>query len=419
MLLGTAKLCITPPVGTWMAGYGFRTKPCESVSEDIYVRVHVHRDDGKCLVYIYADLAEWDRLVVKSLREKLHSRYGLCEDDLVFMASHTHCGPVVGHDSLLNNETTESPVYTAFVEAQVVEAVGKALESLVPVTMTRYNGESRLNVFRRIYERGEIIMAPNYDVPADRHLTVLVMRDAAQVIRGMLVHYPCHANFAKGYSIHGDYPGAALRILDEENPDSVSIFMQGCTGDLRPNCVCGDEFVAASYEQVVAAAQRLVRNIHSAMDGHGILVEGKICNTVCKAKLPLENGKTDAQLWEIAQNGEALQQLWARKVLERGNHNYEILELGLVRYGKGLSVYTINGEAVQAYAAYARLLDSDAITTAYANGMAGYFPTASEIVEGGYEPQDSAPYFGLAGTYVPEIERIIRDTMKALQETNN
>lgn len=47
MLLGTAKACITPPLGTWMAGYGFRTKPCESISEDLYIRVHVHRfEDG-------------------------------------------------------------------------------------------------------------------------------------------------------------------------------------------------------------------------------------------------------------------------------------------------------------------------------------------------------------------------------------
>lgn len=416
MLLGTSKACITPPIGTWMAGYGYRTKPCESISEDIYVRVHAHRTDEKTVVYVYADLCEWDNLVIRSMRAKLLEQYGLADDDLVFMVSHTHCGPVVGHDSLLNNESQEDPAYTAFVEEQVVKAVGEALKDMVPVTMTRYNSESYLNVFRRIYENGEITMQPNYAVPADRHLTVLVLRDAQDVVRGIMVHYPCHANFGKGYSIHGDYPGTALRLLDERYPQSTAIFMQGCTGDLRPNCVCGDMFVPASYEMIVDVAQRFVGNIEAAMAGHGIPVEGKLSNTTTKAKLPLENVKTNEELEQLKAADLGFDSQWAAKVLERGNNDHEILELGLVRYGKGLSIYTINGEVVQSYAAYARVLDPDAITTAYSNGMVGYMPNASEIVEGGYEPKLSAPYFGLAGTYSMEIDRVIRSAMEKLNE---
>lgn len=414
MLLGTSKVCITPPLGTWMAGYGFRTKPCESVSEDIYVRVHVHRQEAETLVYIYADLAEWDNQVVRSARQMLLSKYGLAEDELIFMASHTHCGPVVGHDSLLNHETQEDPAYTAFVLEQTVKAVGLALRELIPVTMTRYNGVCRQNVFRRIYEDGQIVMAPNYDVPADRNLTVLVMRDGEGIIRGIMVHYPCHANLAKGYSIHGDYPGSALRILDEVYPASLAIFMQGCTGDLRPNSVCGDSFVPASYEEVVAFAQRFVDTCRKAMEGRGIPVGGKLSIATEKVALPLKNTRTDTELLNLKENGGGFEKLWASKVLERGNHDFETLELNLIRYGSGLSIYTLNGEAVQAYAAYARLLDPDAISVAYANGMIGYLPNAQEIVEGGYEPEESAPYFGLAGTYTTEIDRLIRDAMGRL-----
>ena len=86
MLLGTAKACITPPLGTWMAGYGFRTKPCESISEDLYIRVHVHRFEDGQIVYIYADLAHWDNLVVRDARRLLQERYGLQSGELVFMA---------------------------------------------------------------------------------------------------------------------------------------------------------------------------------------------------------------------------------------------------------------------------------------------------------------------------------------------
>ena len=212
MLLGTAKACITPPLGTWMAGYGFRTKPCESISEDLYIRVHVHRFEDGQIVYIYADLAHWDNLVVRDARRLLQERYGLQPGELVFMASHTHCGPMVGHDSL---EVQEDVNYTAHVLSQIVSAVGEALRDLTPVHMTRYNGRCLQNVYRRVWENGQVLMMPNYEIPADRNLTVLVLRDDAGQVRGILLHYPCHANLAKGYSIHGDYPGAALRMLDE------------------------------------------------------------------------------------------------------------------------------------------------------------------------------------------------------------
>ena len=41
------------------------------------------------------------------------------------------------------------------------------------------------------------------------------------------------------------------------------------------------------------------------------------------------------------------------------------------------------------------------------------------INEGGYEPEGSALYFALAGTYKPEIERIIKRAIKELLEETN
>lgn len=51
-------------------------------------------------------------------------------------------------------------------------------------------------------------------------------------MKGVLLHYPCHANLANGNAVHPDYPGAALRMLDETFPGSVGVFLQGCTADL-------------------------------------------------------------------------------------------------------------------------------------------------------------------------------------------
>ena len=52
------------------------------------------------------------------------------------------------------------------------------------------------------------------------------------------------------------------------------------------------------------------------------------------------------------------------------------------------------------------------------NGMIGYLSNAQQIVEGGYEPRDSATYFALAGTYTMEIDRIIRAGLRELSGKN-
>ena len=38
---GVARVCITPPVGTWQGGYGARDRPCEGVHDDLFARALV------------------------------------------------------------------------------------------------------------------------------------------------------------------------------------------------------------------------------------------------------------------------------------------------------------------------------------------------------------------------------------------
>ena len=128
------------------------------------------------------------------------------------------------------------------------------------------------------------------------------------------------------------------------------------------------------------------------------------------------NTRTGPELEELTRTGTDFQRAWAETVLARGNRASEVMEIMQIRYGSGCTIYTLNGEVVQAYAAFARELDPEAICAAYTNGMIGYISTAKEIVEGGYEPDESAPYFGLAGTFSIEIEQIIRDCLRRMRE---
>ena len=417
MLLGVSKVCITPPVGTFLGGYASRTKPCDSISEDIFVRVHIHEfaQTKTPFVYIYADLAHWDNAVVQDLRNILAEKYAISAGNLIFIASHSHSGPIVGHDELLLPPVKENPEYTEFVKEKVVEAVALAQSEKVEVSLIRFNGCSDLNVFRRVLRGGSVHMEPNYRVPADKTLTILAMKDVTGQIRGLMLHYPCHANVANGYDLHPDYPGIALRMLDELYPQSISIFTQGCTGDLRPNSVCGNKFVPAKYEHVVVFAKAFVDDCLSTLQGTPVPVVEEPSISGVQVWLPQENLKTEEELKDLIDSGGPLEREWARGVLKKGNKPGEYMEIQRISYGNAFTLYTMNAEVVQRYAAYIREMDSHSICVTYANGMIGYISDAQEIVEGGYEPVGSAPYFLLSGTYAIEIDTIIR---RALSELN-
>ena len=58
--------------------------------------------------------------------------------------------------------------------------------------------------------------------------------------------------------------------------------------------------------------------------------------------------------------------------------------------------------------------DGIAITSGYTNGMIGYLANAVQIGEGGYEPEGSALYFAVAGTYPVSTQETIEQGLLAL-----
>lgn len=414
MQLGTAKLNITPAMPVRLCGYATRTTTFESVKEDIFLRIHIHKDGGTELIYLYADILWWNTDFVQAARKVLADEMGLQAQQLFFVASHNHSGPPTG-SSFIPCLETYSEAYAAFLLQQIKAGITAARSNLTYVTLTRYDGDCRMNVYRRVHTQQGIAMLPNYTVEADTHLTILAMRDDTGTVKGLLVHYPCHANLCNENNVQPDYAGVALRLLDTEYPGSVAVFLQGCTADLRPNSVLGAKFTPVNYDKVVAFAEDFTAHCRNVLAGTGIAVTGTLSASRKTAALPFENTKTTAELESIAATAEGYDRDWAVKVLERGNKQSADIEISHIGYG-GFDIYTLNAEVSQYYAAFARALTPGAVCAAYTNGMIGYLCTAHQIAHGGYEPQGSALYFALPGTYAPAIENIIHNTIKACKE---
>lgn len=412
MLFGASKKVVTPSAPLRLAGYASRKEAFRKVEEDIYVRVHVQRTAEAQLVFIYGDFLWWNTQFVDTARVRLKKELGLHCDDLFFVASHNHSGPGTGNSFVPQLEQAEES-YRDFLLKKVVEAVKEALEVLDEVTVWRFDGNSDLNVFRRMKLGDRMEMRPNFQISSDRHLTVLGFLNADGDMRGLVVHYPCHANLSGQNVLHPDYPGIALRLLDQAYPGSVSMFWQGCTGDLRPRNILGNHFAEGDYGKAKLFAGDFVEDCKRTLSQSGRKVSERLSVRSQELLLPLENRKSDEELRESLRSHDEMQRAWAMKVLEKGNPAYEKLRMKYVKYGEELAVYFFGAEMSQEYAIWARRRNPAAVCTAYTDGMTGYICTGEQILEGGYEPKDSAGYFALGGTFPPEVEKMIKSRMWA------
>lgn len=412
MQLGTAKLKITPQTPVRLSGYATRTTTFDQVKEDLFLRVQLHRYEAETLLFIYADLLWWGSDFVAQIRPKVSAAYDISEERIFFVASHNHSGPPTSNRFTPSLETYD-PAYAKFLQERVLEGVGLAVKDLELVEARRYDGQVALNVFRRLMDNDGIIqMRPNYQVAADQRLTIVAFHRPEGSLKGAMVHYPCHANLSNENAVQPDYAGITLRMLDNAFPGSISIFLQGCTADLRPNSVLGQRFVPVGYEKVVVFAEDFYKACNNLLTQDGVVIEPHLQVQRQWVDLPLESVRSMDEVEQMARTRQGVEQEWARAVLAKNNRPSEQLELSRIDYGDQLHFYTFSAEVSQYYAAYARTIDPYAVCIAYTNGMIGYLSTAEEIKEGGYEPVGSALYFALAGTYKPEIESIIHGAMK-------
>ena len=413
MKLGTAKNVITPEIPVRMCGYATRTGAFDGVVEDIYVRVHAYEEDGRRAVFCYADLIWFNNDVIPMFRKALREN-GIDENSVVFFTSHNHSGPGTGRSFTALLETCDD-AYREFLIGKVVETVRSAISNLEDVDLYYAASELDLVVNRRKMIDGAIAMVPNYEAPADRNITVIKALRKDGSVKGMLVHYACHANLSNENQIHGDYPGAALRMLDETYEGSVNVFLQGCTGDMRPNSTIGNVFCPATRERIIRFATIFKdKVVKMAEGGMRHLSDDVSVPYQLSFELPLDQEGVREKA-ENASSMDLATQQWAECVRAKDFRPYETMVLTRVVLG-GIPMLFYNAEVVQSYAAKARDFDRNALSIGYSNGMIGYISNAKQIEEGGYEPCGSALYFSLAGTYKRDIERIIVDNIGKMFE---
>lgn len=429
---GAAQAMITPEEPMWMAGYASRTRPADDKLTELWAKALVLEDqDGNRGLVLTLDLVGINRSLAHAVCESLKEQYGLQREQIVICTSHTHSGPVVGHNLgplhyLLLDEAQRKVVdaWVARFQQQVLNVVGEAIDKLAPSEITWGSGTTKLAVNRRENPaatvpqwrtEGKLKGPSDYDVP------VLAVRDADENLTAVLFGYACHATTLSGYHWSGDYPGYAQINLEKTHPGCVALFFAGCGADQNP-LPRGTVEMAEHYGQRLATAVDAV-----VMTSQMKPVAGALRTAYAEIDLPLDTLPTRAQIELNSKSENRYEVARAEMLLERIDGGTPLSQtypypVSAWSIGDDLQFVTLGGEVVVDYAIRLKseLAGTATWVAGYANDVMAYIPSRRVLAEGGYEGGGAMVYYGLPTVWSPVIENeIVGEVHRQVESVSN
>jgi hypothetical protein len=426
---GVATIDITPEGPLWMAGFARRTQTSQGVAMPLHAKALALKCAGRpTAVLVTVDLlGVTDRIAgrVASLVQRSHR---IRRADLLFNASHTHCGPVVDEQlsvayDLSAEQWDAIRAYTTRLEDKLAGLIGNAV--------------SRLRPARLAYARDEAGFAANRRVkftplgPVDHSVPVLRIDGAEGAPIAVVFGYACHNTTLQDTFVryHGDYAGVAQAALERRHPARAALFVAGCGADANPTPRGTLELVEAHGTALADAVDRalkaaspidpLLRTAYGTVD---LPFAGEAARDRWKSQLDIDGVylQRHAALMKaaVARYGRlpAVQpdpvQVWSfGPPAPKPSAKEPCREAG-----SGLTLVALGGEVVVDYALrLAREYPERRMWVAgYSNDVFGYVPSVRVLREGGYEGGDAMIYYGRPGPFTEAVEELIVGEVRRL-----
>jgi neutral ceramidase len=238
---GVARADITPPPGVELWGYSNRSGPATSTLDPLYARVLVLDDGSKSVAVITLDLGRsFGPPQIAQVRERVRRDHRV--DEVMFIASHTHSGPVI--DDAYDDQP---PEWERRALDKIVQAIGEARSRVTPARIGVGLGQAIIGHNRRVIQSdGSVKMLWRNSTGQQTGMidpTVGVIRVDNQQGQplAILVNYACHPVVFGPDNLRysADFPGALARLV-EASFDGIAaqrpltFFLQGAPGDINP-----------------------------------------------------------------------------------------------------------------------------------------------------------------------------------------
>jgi len=243
---GHAAAIITPPIGTMMEGYSANTEGSQGVHDDLHARAIVIDDGETAVALVSCDLIGVDRHLVAEARERAHAATGIPAEHILVAGTHTHQGPAGlrsrGDEQLMG-----------VVARHVAGAISAAHRTRRPVVLKA--GTTQVDSVSQNRRH------PEWTRDTEMHVLLLDDPDPLQPPLAALINFACHPTvlYHDNRLLSADYPGYAVRTVEQVFPGIGGAFFNGACGNVNPNWI---EQVHAEAERVGkvvgAAAARLI-----------------------------------------------------------------------------------------------------------------------------------------------------------------
>lgn len=175
-----------------------------------------------------------------------------------------------------------------------------------------------------------------------------------------------------------------------------------CAGDQNP-------YPRGTVPLAQQHGQELADAVDHVISGSMTAVSGPIVSTYTLTRLHLATRTREDFEKELKSSTPAIARRagFALKTMDAGKPIEDVpYPVAAVRFGHSLTLLALGGEVTVEYGLRVQreYPGEPVITAAYSNDVMSYIPTARILSEGGYEPVDSMPYYGLAGPYAPDVE---------------
>ena len=413
---GVAAVDITPQTSLWMAGFARRRQPSQGVALPLHAKaLALQAGQQRPAILVTVDLLGLTARMTDRVSAELERRHRLRRQDLLFNASHTHCGPVVDEQlsvayDLSSEQWAAIRAYTTELEHKLVAVAADALSRLRPARVAYARGEAKFAANRRVK------FTP--DGPVDHSVPVLrVDRPDGSPI-AVVFGYACHnTTLQDGFvQYHGDYAGVAQAALERRHAGVTAMFVTGCGADANPMPRGTLELVEAHGAALADAVDRVLTQA-----------------TPIDPALHAAYGVVDLPFADDATRERWRRQLEIDEVYLR--RHQALMDAAMVRsgrlpvaqkapvqvwqFGSALTLVAIGGEVVVDYALrLAHEYPSQRMWVAgYSNDVFGYLPSLRVLREGGYEGADAMIFYGRPGPFSGDVEELIVRKVRQLMRS--
>jgi hypothetical protein len=408
---GVATIDITPDRSLWMAGFAARKQASQGTALPLYAKaLALQEGNGNPVVLITADLLGFTARITDRVSKAVQSRHRLRRADLLFNASHTHCGPVVDEQlsvayDLTAEQWSDIRSYSAKLEEQLIAVVSEAIKRLAPARVS--------------YARGEATFAANRRAafkplgPVDHSVPILRVDNGSGTPIGIVFGYACHnTTLGAGFvQYHGDYAGVAQAELERRHQGATALFVAGCGADANPAPRGTLEIVqshgvalADAVDRVLRSSKRFPASIGTAFGTVDIPFAGPEVRERWKQQLKVDPVYLQRYDALMARQG---------PLPTKQPQPVQVWKLG------GVTLVALGGEVVVDYALrLAREYKQETIWVAgYSNDVFGYVPSLRVLREGGYEGADAMIYYGRPGPFTEDVEELIVGKVRELMRS--